>query len=284
MGFSLTDLQRADLNPITDVTEDLNALNGLQIQRAKPLAPVELKQPLRHVQSSLPKAVKSVIYTGDLYGSAEDVFSCQFLEFEKKLKGVFGNEVRANGKINYNDFFRRLRRSEWLLWDVEAEKGHWVAVIAHLYKKPIRNPNKKKFANNADIPATIPSPDFNQIDEWCVVSAQRSLEADAMVQSVKDRLRDVLKEGKIRLDPGSEVQSGVWVPMDDLKWSSGLYVYTLIKTLMHRITDFYCRQVPYNKSFWGPLPGWLNIDDVRAEMQVSLRSAPGFLSPIRFEL
>ncbi|KAI1426915.1 hypothetical protein F5Y12DRAFT_712796 [Xylaria sp. FL1777] len=287
MEKSETDLQRADLKSISDVTDDLNALNGLQIHRAKLLTPLEVKQPLRHVQSSLPKAVKSGIYTGDLYGSAEGVFSCSSEEFEKKLKSVFENERRVSGAMNYNDFFRRLRRSEWLLWDVEAEKGHWVAVIAHLYKKPIRNPNKKKFPGDSSIPATIPSTDFNRIDEWCVVTAERSSKGDAMVKRVKHRLLAILKEGRIGFDSGSEIRSGIWVPMDQSKWGSGIHVYNLIKTLMHRITEFHCREVPYDKSLWSPLPGWLNIDEVRAEMQgraaQRCMAATGYRSRIAIE-
>ncbi|GAW22975.1 hypothetical protein ANO14919_125220 [Xylariales sp. No.14919] len=265
--YNPTDPHKAELKHPGDVKDDLNALNGLQIHRAKPLTPIELKQPLRHVQSSLPKDVKPRIYTGDLFGSAEGVFSCPDGEFKKKVKSVFGNEVRADGELNFNDFFRRLRRSEWLLWDVEAEKGQWVAVIAHLSKKDIRNPCKKQFPNNEAIPATIPSSDFNRVDEWCVVSPQPSPEGDAIVERVKQRLPVILKEGKVRLGKRSEIHDGIWIPMDDKKWTSGLRVYALIKALMHRITELFCRQMDHQRSFWDPLPGWLNVDEVRAEMQ-----------------
>ncbi|TGJ80032.1 hypothetical protein E0Z10_g8722 [Xylaria hypoxylon] len=262
-----TDPHKAELKHIGDVSDDLNALNGLQIQRAKALTPLELKQPLRHVQSSLPKGVKSRIYTGDLFGSAGGVFSCPDDKFETKAKSIFGNEVRASGELNFNDFFRRLRRSEWLLWDVEAEKGQWVAVIAHLYKKDIRNPNKKHFPTNSAIPSTVPSEDFNRVDEWCVVSPQYSPEGDAAVERVKQRLAVVLQEGKVRIDKRSEIEPGIWIPTDGKKWTSGLRVYALIKALMHRITQLYCRQMDHEQSFWDPLPGWLNVDEVRAEMQ-----------------
>ncbi|KAI0972580.1 hypothetical protein F4678DRAFT_43887 [Xylaria arbuscula] len=267
MEYTATDPQRAELKSVDDATDDLNALNGLQIYRAKPLAPLEVKQPLRHAQSSLPRAVRSRIYTGDLYGSEGGVFSCPAEELGNKIGTVFGNERRADGQLNYNDFFRRLRRSEWLLWDVEAEKGHWVAVIAHLYKRPIRNPNKKHFHENPDIPAIVRSDDFNRIDEWCVVTAEHSSKAEAMANRVKDRLTAVLKEGRVGFDRDSEIETDIWFPKDQSNWSSGLHIYNLIKTLMGRITEFYCREVPYDMSFWGPLPGWVNVDEVRAEMQ-----------------
>ncbi|KAI3329200.1 hypothetical protein HD806DRAFT_275684 [Xylariaceae sp. AK1471] len=267
MTYNATDPQRADLRPIADVVDDLNALNSLQIQRAKPLTPLEVKQPLRHVHSSLPKPVRARIYTGDLYGSAGGVFSCPDDEFPTRMKSVFQNDIRADGELNENDFFRRLRRTEWFLWDIEAEKGHWVAVIAHLYKKDIRNPNKRKFLHNPDIPSVIPSPHFNRIDQWCVVTARRSPQGDAMVGRVKQRLPEILKEGRIRIDKDSEIDPAIWVPMDESNWSSGIRVYVLIKTLMHRVTEFYCGQVQHQQTFWDPLPGWLNVDEIRAEMQ-----------------
>ncbi|KAI8632497.1 hypothetical protein F5Y19DRAFT_492321 [Xylariaceae sp. FL1651] len=267
LEYNKADPQKADLRPIIDVKDDLNALNSLQIQRARSLTPIEVKQPLRHVHSCLPKAVRAQIYTGDLYGSAGDVFSCPDNGFKSKKKHVFGNEVRANRDLIYNDFFRRLRRAQWFLWDVEAEKGHWVAVLAHLYKKDIRNPAKRENPTDPDIPSVIPSPGFNRIDQWCVVTARRSPEGNTMVDRVRKRLPEILKEGRVRFDKNSEINPAIWVPMDESNWSSGIRVYALIKTLMHRITEFYCKQVPQQQSFWDPLPGWLNVDEVRAEMQ-----------------
>ncbi|KAK5630125.1 hypothetical protein RRF57_005840 [Xylaria bambusicola] len=267
LTFSATDPQRADLRPATDAADDLNALNGLQIRRSRPLAPLELKQPLRHVQSSLPKVVKSAIYTGDLYGSLGGVFSCPTEQFDTTVSNIFGNEVRADGNLNYNDFFRRLRRSEWLLWDVEAEKGHWVVVVAHLYKSIVRNYKKKNFPDNANIPATVQSPDFNKIDAWCIISPESGIHGDALVKRVETRLPAVLKEGKIRFDADSERIASIWVPTDRSTWASGLHVYNIIKTLMYRLTEFHCREMAYDKSFWDPLPGWLNVDEIRAEMQ-----------------
>lgn len=276
MEYNKTDLQRADLRPVTDVTDDLRALNSLQLQRSNPLTPIEIKQPLRHVQSSLPSAVRAHIYTGDLYGSAGGVFhSCSDSEFRHRLSGVFANKVRGNGDVNYNDFFRRLRRAEWLLWDVEAEKGHWAAVIAHMYRGTMPNPNKKQFPDNPNVPAVVPSFDFNRVNEWCVVTSRRSPGANAMVDRIKKRLPEVLREGKISLDKDSEIYPAIWIPTNNASWASGLCVYDLIKTLMHRITEFHCRRLPHQKSFWSPLPGWLNLDEVRAEMQVSLLGSLG---------
>ncbi|KAI0447947.1 hypothetical protein F4803DRAFT_545993 [Xylaria telfairii] len=260
MEYTETDPYRNELKPTTDVNDDLIALNSLQMYRSKPITPLELKQPLRHVQFCLPKDVKARIYTGDLYGSAKGVFSCPNDEFKTKTGEVFLNELRGDGELNYNEFFRRLRRAEWLLWDVEAEKGHWVAVIAHLYKGPAQNPNKSK-------PSSIKSSDFNRIDKWCVVTAQRSPEGDAMVDRVKERLPAVLREGRIEIDKNSEMTPAIWVPMDETNWSSGLRVYALIKTLMHRITEFHCTKRHNRPSFWHPVSGWLNVDEVRAEMQ-----------------
>jgi hypothetical protein len=268
MTYSATDPQRADLRPIADVVDDLNALNSLQIQRAKSLTPIEVKQPLRHVHYCLPKPIKARIYTGDLYGSAGEVFSCPDDEFRTRMQKIFENEVRVDGEQIDNDFFRRLRRTEWFLWDVEAEKGHWVAVIAHLYKKDIRNPNKRYLPDNPNVPSVIPSPAFNRIDEWCVVTARRSPQGDDMVNRVKQRFPEILRQGRIRIDKDSEVNPAIWVPIDESNWSSGIRVYALIKTLMHRVTEFYCSKVQHQQSFWDPLPGWLNIDEVRAEMQV----------------
>ncbi|KAI1312588.1 hypothetical protein F5Y03DRAFT_390930 [Xylaria venustula] len=287
MEYTETDPQRADLKSIDDATDDLNALNGLQMYRAKPLAPLEVKQPLRHAQSSLPRAVKSRIYTGDLYGSEGAVFSCPAEDLKNQIENVFSNERRGDGGLNYNDFFRRLRRSEWLLWDVEAEKGHWVAVIAHLYKRRIRNPNKQYFLDNPDIPAMILSDEFNRIDEWCVVTPEHSSKGEAMANRVKDRLTAVLREGRVGFDSKSEMKTGIWIPKDQSNWSSGLHIYNLIKTLMHRITEFYCRELCHDKSFWGPLPGWVNVDEVRAEMQgraaQRCMAATGYRSRIAIE-
>ncbi|KAI0872658.1 hypothetical protein GGS24DRAFT_426502 [Hypoxylon argillaceum] len=276
-----TDPQRADLKPVVAVREDLTALNGLQIHRARALTPLEIKQPLRHVHSSLPSAVKPTIYTGDQYGSAGGVFSCAEKDFNSRVKAVFENQARADGDMNYNDFFRRLRRAEWFLWDIEAEKGHWVAVIAHLYKGSVRN------RDDFGPPSGAPSPDFDRIDEWCVVSAGRSPEANAMVDRVKRRFPEVLKEGRIRVDNNSEINPAIWVPMDPTTWGSGIFVFAIIKALMHRITEFHCRGLPHQRSFWDPLPGWLNIDEVRAEMQgraaQRCMAATGYRSRIAIE-
>ncbi|KAI0200053.1 hypothetical protein F4808DRAFT_175950 [Astrocystis sublimbata] len=267
MEFSRSDARKAELRPIEEAEDDLNALNGLQVYRSKPLTPLEVKQPLRHVQSSLPSAVKARVYTGDLYGSTDSVFFCPNSLFQATCKRVFGNDVRADGAMNYNDFFRRLRRAEWLLWDVEADEGHWVAVIAHLYKSPIRNPNKKLFKEDGSIPSSVPSPDFNRIDEWCVVTPERSPQGRALVQRVRRRLPTILLEGNIRFDSDSEIQPALWIPEDDTDWSSGLRIFALIKTLMHRVAEFHCKGRGHQPSFWHPTSGWLNIDEVRAEMQ-----------------
>ncbi|KAJ8128968.1 hypothetical protein O1611_g4663 [Lasiodiplodia mahajangana] len=261
MQINPTDPQKADLRPVIDARDDLNALNGLQLYRSRPLTPIELKQPLRHAHSCLPNAVKARTYTGDLYGSRGGVFSCSDNDFNLRLKSVFENTVRGDGNVSYNDFFRRLRRTEWLLWDVEAEKGHWVAVIAHLYKGTVRS------VGNTGIPVTIPTLDYSRIDEWCVVSAERSPEAAARVERVKQRLPEVLREGRIRIDRDSEVDPSIWVPMDETNWASGLYVFTIIKTLLHRITELHCQRRTHGQTFWAPLSGWLNMDEVRAEMQ-----------------
>ncbi|KAI8947714.1 hypothetical protein F4801DRAFT_494794 [Xylaria longipes] len=286
MEYDQTKVEKAELRPIGDVTDDLNALNSLQMYRAKPLTPLEVKQPLRHVQSSLPDTVRARIYTGDLYGSTDGVFSCPDDEFETKAKRVFENEARGDGSLNYNDFFRRLRRAEWLLWDVEAERGHWVAVIAHLYKSTIRNPNKKFFPDNDAIPVSIVSTDFNRIDEWCVVTTQRSPQGDAMTDRVRERLPTIFKEGRIGFDKKSE-KPAIWVPMDETNWSSGLRVYSLIKTLMHRITEFHCTRQRHQPTFWDPVSGWLNVDEVRAEMQgraaQRCMAATGYRSRIAIE-
>ncbi|KAI1367335.1 hypothetical protein F5Y08DRAFT_336795 [Xylaria arbuscula] len=265
LTFSETDPEKADLRSPADAIDDLNALNGLQFKRNGVLQPIELKQPLRHVQSSLPKPVKSKIYTGDLYGSMGDVFSCPPEEFATRCRDVFGNELRADGNMNYNDFFRRLRRSEWLLWDVQPEKGHWVVVVAHLHKSVVPNPNKKNFSDNANIPAFTTSPDFNMVDAWCIISPERKRKGDALVQRVETRLEAVLRQGRIGID--QEQRGSVWVPTTRIAWTTGLHAFNIIKTFMHRITELHCRQQDYDESFWDPLPGWLNVDDVRAEMQ-----------------
>ncbi|KAI0555330.1 hypothetical protein F4679DRAFT_578718 [Xylaria curta] len=287
MEYVKSDVKKAELRSPDDTADDLNALNSLQFYRAKPLTPLEIKQPLRHVQSCLPGDVKARIYTGDLYGSAEDVFSCPDRQFQIRANHVFENEVRGDGELNYNDFFRRLRRAEWLLWDVEAEKGCWVAVVAHLYKSTIRNPNKKSFPDNPDIPSSIISPEFNKIDEWCVVTAQRSTEGEAMVDRVKSRLPTILKKGKIGMDENSEIKPAIWVPMDETNWSSGLRVYALIKTLMHRLTELHCTKRSHQPTFWQPVSGWLNVDEVRAEMQgraaQRCMAATGYRSRIAIE-
>lgn len=282
LTFSATDPQKADLKSPTDAMDDLNALNGLQFKRSGALEPLELKQPLRHVQSSLPKVVKPTIYTGDLYGSMGDVFSCPSEAFETRRKNVFGNEIRANGNMNYNDFFRRLRRSEWLLWDVQPEKGHWVLVIAHLSKSRINNPNKKNFSDNANIPATITSPDFNVVDDWCIVSPERGIQGETLVERVESRLEAVLKEGRIKIET-MERPGSIWIPTTKIPWASGLHVFNIIKTLMHRITEFYCHEAEYDESFWDPLPGWVNLDEIRAEMQVCLRSIHNCPEPTHCE-
>ncbi|KAI0104759.1 hypothetical protein GGR51DRAFT_218712 [Nemania sp. FL0031] len=262
MDINLNDEEKADLRAVKDVKDDLNALNGLQLYRSRPLTPIEIKQPLRHVHMCLPNNVKARTYTGDLYGSIGHVFSCSDEDFNARRQNIFGVAVQD---ILYHDFFRRLRRTEYLLWDVEAEKGRWVAVIAHLYSG---NSSEEESPNVSGRPPTSPAVDRNRIDEWCIVSAERSPAATARVERVRQRLPKVLREGGFSIDRDSEIDPAIWVPMDPTSWASGLFIFAVIKTLLHRITEFYCKQQTHQRSFWDPIPGWLNIDEVRAEMQV----------------
>jgi hypothetical protein len=114
MEYNEADSQRADLKPIADVMDDIYALNNLQVQRTYPLTPLEVKQPLRHAHSSLPRPVMARIYTGDVYGSKGGVFLCPDDEFQSKMHKVFKNELRADETMIYNDFFRRLSRTEMI--------------------------------------------------------------------------------------------------------------------------------------------------------------------------
>ncbi|KAI1176766.1 hypothetical protein F4777DRAFT_240883 [Nemania sp. FL0916] len=268
MQYSATDPYKAELKPPEDTADDLTALNSLQLYRNRPLTPLELKQPLRHVQSSLPSAVRPHIYHGDLYGSTSGVFSCPDDQFQQKANAVFDKDD--------NDFFRRMRRAEYLLWDIEVEKGHWVAVVAHLTKSDAAADDD---AHDDD--------DYDTIDQWCIVSARHSPAEDRIIERVRRRLPAVLRKGRVTFVAGAEIDPAIWTPMDETTWASGLFVYNVIKTLMHRVTEFYCRKTPFQQSFWDPLPGWMNLDEVRAEMQgraaQRCMAATGYRSRIAIE-
>ncbi|KAI1074421.1 hypothetical protein F5B20DRAFT_563688 [Whalleya microplaca] len=115
--------------------------------------------------------------------------------------------------------------------------------------------------------------EYNRINEWCIVSPDRSERSKTLVQRVRTRFLQIMSDGDIIVPGGSELAKSIWVPPLDptrsgeVERTSGLHVYALIRQIMHRITDRLCRGVYHNRTLWAPTSGWINVDEVRAEMQ-----------------
>ncbi|KAH9908946.1 hypothetical protein F4778DRAFT_714698 [Xylariomycetidae sp. FL2044] len=273
------------VRPIGAVTkvpcaENLEALNKLQLTRASPLDGVQVRFPLEDVYRSRPKEVQDRVYLGRRFGYLYKLFDGtdeRFQDLITKFFRVRGRRAGAAARADdHKEFFRNLRSREYLLWPVVANDGDkWVAVIAHLIKKDKPNPDALANPLDASIPQTIPSNDFNHVDEWCVVDPGRSQSA---IQNVQTRFASILGADGITLNPTP--RQPIWVPSVRDNFSSGIRVYALIKQLMDRITQSHCMEQPHGPSFWDPTDGWLNVDEVRGEMQG--RAAQGCLRDMKY--
>ncbi|KAI1496054.1 hypothetical protein F5X99DRAFT_425222 [Biscogniauxia marginata] len=256
---------RYNYKPGRDAADNLFSLNSLQISRKHALSGLEVARPLSHAWGCLPLPVQNRIWLGADFGWEGDIFKCPDNDFNNRMGAKFGKRTRANGKVIYSKFFQQVRSAEYLLWPVEVDDGHWMAVLAHLRKRNVPNPAKPANLGNDAIPDTIPSKDYNSILRWGVVTARRDPPAQALKNRVRQRFAEIVKQGDLTLSNNLETE--LWVPEDTDNFSSGLRVYNLIKEQMHRVTEFYCREIPHQGSFWDPHRGWLDVDEVRSEMQ-----------------
>ncbi|KAH9889588.1 hypothetical protein F4778DRAFT_381318 [Xylariomycetidae sp. FL2044] len=256
--------------PPHNATDNLYALNGLQLKRDRPLEGHQLKYPLEWIyQNYLPKEVRERIFLGQNPGEPE----------------VFGSDDEHFAQVSvdfYQDndsFWEDLTGAEYCLWPIEAEDSKWVTAIMHLTEGTIDDPDFEEDPEDPGrVPPRVAAGYNNVVEHWSVVDPERSPEARARVARVRDRIERIFDLRGIYFRADSYRQSGSddddpderlplpWVPPQTDGWSSGLRCFVLIRQMFQRITDFFCKDVGYDETFWDATSGWLDADQARHEM------------------
>jgi hypothetical protein len=259
----------ADIPDPAETENDLYALNSLQMQRDWPLEPLSVQIPLEHLRDNLPPGLRNRV--GVATCASTYVFNCSEENVDRRIRKMYRK---------WPSFWEIFRTSEYVFWPIQAEKGYFVTAIFHLAKGFIDDPDFDPDEDpEADIPQ-IDSPRYNIVEGWSVVDpVQDDDDAQRRVGRVKDRIQRILQKEGFVFDVGSYkgddttdgAQSGLpWVPPPvhgDEVWSSGIRSFALVRQLIQRVLDFYCRKQGYQDSFFEePTCGWINIDQVRHEM------------------
>ncbi|KAI0413290.1 hypothetical protein F5X98DRAFT_378873 [Xylaria grammica] len=254
--------------PDPRATEDnLYALNTLQLRRGWPLEELSVQIPMEYLCDKLPPACQKMVgiaRVGPLY-----VFNCDERDLERRIGKMFGT---------WREFWNVFRKTEFIFWPIEADKGYFVTAIFHMEKAMIDDPD---FDPDADPDAAIPqveSRDFAIVGTWSVVDGQRGDAGQKRLRRVRERVELILAAHGIRFGEGSfmvhrgangEEWNEPWVPPhdDDEAWSTGIRSFAIVRQMIQRVLDLYCYQGEYDDGlFREPCCGWINVDQVRYEM------------------
>ncbi|KAI5923206.1 hypothetical protein F4810DRAFT_669318 [Camillea tinctor] len=257
---------RSRYRDVEDTADNLHALNSLQISRSNVLRGFEVTRPLLHVWECLPEAVQERIGLGGESGWEDGLFPPNRQTFIDNIEPQLRKKTQADGKVIYADLLQQIRSSQYFLWPIEAEEGCWMAVILHLGKENIINPAKAKAPKNPKVPDTIPPDSYNTIINWAVVYPRPEQAARNLRDRVIRRLGRIVRRGDLRLHDDREIR--LWVPEQLEDFGSGIRVFNILKEQMLRVTDFFSQETGHQQSFWANHRGWLNVDEIRGEMQV----------------
>ncbi|KAI0593878.1 hypothetical protein F4775DRAFT_606959 [Biscogniauxia sp. FL1348] len=256
---------RNKYKPVKDTAENLHALNSLQLSRYNSLGGYEVTRPLLHVWECLPRQVKRRIGLGGDTGWSQELFTSNRPDFKNLIVPQISKTIHANGQVEYAELLQEIRSSQYFLWPIEALQGVWMGVILYLEKGSIVNPAKAANPNNPKVPHRLRSKSYNRIRGWDVVFPPRDPASLVLRDRVIRRLRRILRHGDLRIR--WQTERHIWVPEQPDNFSSGIRVFHALKEQMHRVTELFCREAGHRNWFWKRHSGWLNIDEVRSEMQ-----------------
>ncbi|KAI0101491.1 hypothetical protein GGR51DRAFT_574898 [Nemania sp. FL0031] len=265
---SRASLEASRFVPDPEETEnDLYALNSLQLRRGWPLEQLSVQIPIEYLRDNLPPGARDLV--GIAICGTPYVFNCTEENLARRTYKMYNR---------WQAFWDIFRTSEYVIWPIEAERGYFVTAIFHMEKGLMDDPDFDTDENvDTDVPQ-VQNPRFGIVGAWSVVDAQRGVVAQERVTRVRDRIRRALEIQRIVFNPQSyqehtaengEQWSLPWVPPPnaDDGWSSGIRSFALVRQLIQRILDSYCRGQGFNDAFFvQPTCGWLNVDQVRHEM------------------
>jgi len=242
--------RNADIPDPTSTADDLYALNCLQLFREMPLEPMSVQIPMENVIDNLPKPLHLRVRIAPAGGT--DVFGADVEGIDTVIKQTYEN---------YDRLWNMFAACEYIFWPIEVATGHFVTAIFHLRQS-------------------------NVVESWSVVEPQRGekgLKTVARVASVIQKMfamkNIVVETDSYRDDSHKDPEEGFrpwslpWVPPadygedDSQVWHSGIRSFALVRQLIWRVLDKYCKKEEHDESFWTePTCGWLNIDQVRHDM------------------
>ncbi|CAJ2502104.1 Uu.00g049570.m01.CDS01 [Anthostomella pinea] len=232
--------------PPKEAENNLYALNTLQLARERPLEALNVLQPLLYLQDRLPETVGDQISI--LTPGPVNVFGGSEANFERRQLRLYGTDL---------EFWNSIKGAQYVFWPIQAEKGHFVTAIFHSLRGDEADPNFDETTKHLGRrERRVRAREYSRVEAWSVVDPVRSDQARARVTRVRDRIQRIFaSEGSITFAPGSYKDSGI-------------RCFALVKQMMQRITDFFCREEGYQEgSYWDPdTSGWLNVDQVRYEM------------------
>ncbi|KAI1491287.1 hypothetical protein F5X96DRAFT_632348 [Biscogniauxia mediterranea] len=249
----------------SNAADDLYALNSLQLRRNRHIEPTSLIYSIYYLLDCLPRELRKRVKTwgpGDVL-----VFNCPKSDFNAKAQEHYKNDEQ---------FWNTIKKSEFFLWPIEAEPGHFVTAIFHLQKGMTDDPDfDPTLKHGPKKPLKVQSNEYTIVEHWSVVDPVRSNEGTQRENRVKKRIQRLFAiEGLTFRQHSYREQKTAkgrwalpWVPPQTDSWSSGLRSFALVRQLLERIVDLYCTELGYNDSFFQkPTSGWINVDQIRHEM------------------
>ncbi|KAI1340286.1 hypothetical protein F5Y15DRAFT_380141 [Xylariaceae sp. FL0016] len=254
-----TELERDAALPPPFMTEiNVYAMNTLQLKRTLPCEPLSVQVPMEYVYDSQPFPVrqKSCICMAGVW----QVFSGRVSQasFERRARRIYEH---------YDNFWARIRESEYVFWPIEAAEGLFVTAIFKLRRGVVRG-DEEGVRERA--------PENNVVEAWSIAEPFHIESSQRMVQRVESRIKFIFALEGITFragsyqsyeDPEGEAYGAPWTPPQWDLFSSGIRSFELVRQLLGRITDFHCNEQSYDSSFFDePTRGYINCDRVRLEM------------------
>ncbi|KAI0508698.1 hypothetical protein F5B22DRAFT_658990 [Xylaria bambusicola] len=255
---SKTQLERSRHVPNPkDAELSIYTLNTLQLRRDQPLEALNVQQPIEYLRDNLPEDAKKLV--GIARCGDYEIFDCEHHQLAERISQEYYLKP---------EFWETFRRSEYVFWPIEAERGYFVTAIFHM-------------SNDGDglDRGWDRSISYNMtIDAWSIVDGQRGEDAQIRLNHVKKCIEDILElqgfgygdDAFMMQNEGGEHWNEPWVPPPtpgEEHWASGIRAFALVRQLMQRVLDTYCSKGEYSEDFFRkPTCGWLNVDQVRYEM------------------
>ncbi|KAI3338321.1 hypothetical protein F4824DRAFT_509504 [Ustulina deusta] len=250
----------------------LDALQVLQLKRNQYLLGETLAVPLQFLHDSLPYMVQPDV---NIFRPVqEDIWSLP-------LNGDFD---KLAPELDY--FTERheeaLASRRYHFWPIDVSRGgendppHWALIVLHLSHRR----EEGQDPDTSDDPLTGP---YNFLDSYAVIDPDHGSTARDLEEEIATLLQHVLPKMGITVGTRS-TRENPWVPPRNSfeivnapqltsagareNWSSGIRVFEMVRVWLDRLTEYYCQE-PHRhdrSKFWGPHPGWLNLDAVRSNM------------------